>query len=86
MTRIVKNILVKTPQLSGAYHTPNKFFVVSYEEHDGNRELVSQSFTNIGWARDWIRGHHNDFEGELQIHLAEMIAEVIETDTVASYS
>lgn len=65
---------MKSPKLSGAYHTKKTFFVISYPivEQYEERELVGDVFTNPTHAKEWVEVNQKNFDGELLIHSAKL--------------
>lgn len=64
------------PNFSNAYEHPQIFYVVSYLEHDDNRELIDKTFTTEQKAREWVENHENGFEN-LKVHTAALEGEVV---------
>lgn len=48
-------------RLSGAYESPNTFFVVAYEDWHGNIELTDHTFTRFWKAEQFVQLHSDDY-------------------------
>lgn len=72
---------MNAPEFSQAYENPHRFYVVSYAEHNGNHELISETFTTKAYAKKWALDHQHEFEKELIVHTATLTGQVIEYTT-----
>ena len=71
------NIASKRPTLSNAYNSKPLFYVISYEEHNGKRELISDTFASLYWAQAWVKDHKDEFDHPLIIHTGQLTGEQI---------